>query len=435
MFAAGLDHVQLSVQAAAAANGDTIGGLKGGHAQKLAFAERVVALGLPLTLNAVIHRGNIGEIGDLIALAVELGAKRLEVAHTQYYGWAYVNRAALMPARADVDRSIAVVEEARERLAGTLVIDLVVPDYYARYPKACAGGWGRRLMNVTPSGKVLPCHAAETIPGLVFWSVSEHSLADIWDRSPAFEAFRGTDWMPEPCRSCERKEIDWGGCRCQALALAGDASATDPACVKSPFHARIRDLATSEASAEAPPAYRLPHDRRRPRARARGRKSMRRAFALVSLVLALGLGAAVAQTPPDPSDLLFDRPQWQAAQAGAALNYRYARKSPLADVFGDDIEDTIGLTLDPGAAPEARTVHVEHVLAETPPRRRPLRGLDRKPGARAVPREPRRDLGEGAEGKSALSQERHPRRAPRQGERDADDGRDRRRERRPPGAS
>ncbi len=256
LFDAGLDHVQLSVQAADAANADHIGRLKGGHAQKMRFAERVVALGLPLTLNAVIHRGNIGEVEQLIDLAVALGAKRLEVAHTQYYGWAYVNRAALMPARADVDRSITVVNAARQRLQGTLVIDLVVPDYYASYPKACAGGWGRRLMNVTPSGKVLPCHAAETIPGLTFWSVTEHRLRDIWARSPAFQAYRGTDWMPELCRTCDRRERDWGGCRCQALALTGDASETDPACSRSPFHMHIENLAHVESGSSLPPAYR-----------------------------------------------------------------------------------------------------------------------------------------------------------------------------------
>ncbi|HEX2552287.1 MAG TPA: pyrroloquinoline quinone biosynthesis protein PqqE [Microvirga sp.] len=251
----GLDHVQLSVQAADAANADRIGGLAGAHAQKLRFAERVVELGLPLTLNAVVHRGNIAEVEGLIALAVRLGAKRLEIAHTQYYGWAYVNRAALMPDRAEVDRSIAAVAEARRRLQGDLVIDLVVPDYYASYPKACAGGWGRRLINVTPAGKVLPCHAAETIPDFVFWSVQEHALADIWARSPAFTAFRGTAWMPEPCRSCERKERDWGGCRCQALALTGDAGATDPACSRSPHHARIQELARSESGSASPPDY------------------------------------------------------------------------------------------------------------------------------------------------------------------------------------
>lgn len=255
LYDAGLDHVQLSVQAARSDTADQIGGLKGGHSKKLLFAEKVVALGLPLTLNAVIHRGNVADVEELIGLAVALGAKRLEIAHTQYYGWAYLNRAALMPDRADVDHSIAIVEDARRRLHGKLVIDLVVPDYYASYPKACSGGWGRRLMNVTPSGKVLPCHAAETLPGLTFWSVTDHSLGDIWTRSPAFQAFRGTDWMPEPCRSCDRKEKDWGGCRCQALALTGDASATDPACSLSPFHSHIQNLARAESGSLKPPAY------------------------------------------------------------------------------------------------------------------------------------------------------------------------------------
>ena len=252
---AGLDHVQLSVQAARADNADKIGGLAGGHARKLAFAAEVTRLGLPLTLNAVIHRGNIDEVEAVIALAVELGAKRVEIAHTQYYGWAYVNRAALMPARADVDRSIRIVAAARERLEGRLVIDLVVPDYYAAYPKACAGGWGRKLMNVTPAGKVLPCHAAESIPGLEFWHVTERSLADIWHLSPAFKAFRDTDWMPEPCRSCDRKERDWGGCRCQALAILGDAAATDPACSLSPHHNRMVAMATAESGSATPPPY------------------------------------------------------------------------------------------------------------------------------------------------------------------------------------
>ncbi|GJD98346.1 pyrroloquinoline quinone biosynthesis protein PqqE [Methylobacterium isbiliense] len=255
LYDAGLDHVQLSIQAAEAANAERIGGLKNAQPQKFAFAERVVALGLPLTLNAVIHRGNIHEVATLIDLAVTLGAKRLEVAHTQYYGWAYVNRAALMPAKPDVDRSIRIVEEARERLKGRLVIDLVVPDYYAKYPKACAGGWGRRLMNVTPAGKVLPCHAAETIPGLEFWNVRDRSLGEIWAQSPAFQAYRGTAWMKEPCRSCDRREKDWGGCRCQALALAGDAAATDPACSLSPLHAKVQALAIAESALETAPDY------------------------------------------------------------------------------------------------------------------------------------------------------------------------------------
>ena len=252
---AGLDHVQLSVQAVDAGNAERIAGLARIQPQKMAFAERVTALGLPLTLNAVIHRGNIDEVQRFIDLAVTLGAKRLEIAHTQYYGWAYVNRAALMPARAEVDRSIRIVEAARRALEGVLVIDLVAPDYYATYPKACAGGWGRRLMNVTPSGRVLPCHAAETIPTLEFWSVRDRSLAEIWSSSPAFTAFRGTGWMAEPCRTCERRERDWGGCRCQALALTGNAAATDPACSRSPDHARIRMLAAAEAGVAKAPSY------------------------------------------------------------------------------------------------------------------------------------------------------------------------------------
>ncbi|MCW1843255.1 pyrroloquinoline quinone biosynthesis protein PqqE [Prosthecomicrobium hirschii] len=252
---AGLDHVQLSIQGADGAVNDHVAGYRGAYEKKREVGRWVVDAGLPLTLNAVIHRGNIHQVGDLVGLAVAMGAKRLEVAHTQYYGWAYANRAALMPAKPDVDRAIAIVEAARTRLEGTLVIDMVIPDYYAKYPKACSGGWGRRSINVAPSGKALPCHAAETIPHLEFWNVREHSLRDIWLFSPAFTAYRGTDWMPDLCRTCERAEIDWGGCRCQALALAGDAAATDPACHKSPLHHKIVALAEAEAVTATPPPY------------------------------------------------------------------------------------------------------------------------------------------------------------------------------------
>lgn len=248
---AGLDHAQLSFQGADEATNDRLGHYQGAWAKKRAFAAMVTDAGLPLTVNAVVSRPNLDQVGAFIALAVELGARRLEVAHTQYYGWALANRAALMPGRKETEAAIRLVEEARERLKGKLVIDMVVPDYYAKFPKPCAGGWGRLAINVSPSGKVLPCHAAETIPNLEFWNVRDRPLAEIWRMSPAFNAFRGTDWMREPCRSCDRKEIDWGGCRCQALALAGDAAATDPACSKSPHHEEIGAIAAAEAETGA----------------------------------------------------------------------------------------------------------------------------------------------------------------------------------------
>ncbi len=254
---AGLDHVQLSLQDVEAASADRIAGYSGGHARKLVFARSVVELGLALTINAVFHRANIEHVGDMVDLAASLGAGRVEIAHTQYYGWAFRNRHALMPTRDQVHRAMQAVERIRPQYQGRLVIDLVVPDYYARRPKACVGGWGRRSLNVTPSGRVLPCHAAETIPGLQFWSVRDHSLAAIWQASPAFQTFRGTGWMPEPCRSCELREVDFGGCRCQALAITGDAAATDPACELSPHHARMLALAEQDSvGAEVRYAYR-----------------------------------------------------------------------------------------------------------------------------------------------------------------------------------
>jgi pyrroloquinoline quinone biosynthesis protein E len=243
----GLDHVQLSLQDVYAESADRIAGYPGAHVRKLAFAQTVRELEFALTVNTVIHRANIDRVADLVEMAASLGAGRVEIAHAQYYGWALRNRQALMPTREQVTHAMQEMESIRPRYQGRLVIDLVVPDYYARRPKACMGGWARRSLNVTPSGRVLPCHAAESIPGLQFWSVRDHSLQDIWRRSPAFQAFRGTDWMPEPCRSCEMRDTDYGGCRCQAMAITGDAAATDPACELSPHHARLRALADREA--------------------------------------------------------------------------------------------------------------------------------------------------------------------------------------------
>jgi pyrroloquinoline quinone biosynthesis protein E len=240
---AGLDHVQISIQDNDPTLADRIAGYNGAYARKAALAAEVVRLKLPLTVNAVMHRANIAHVEDMVALALRLGAKRVEIAHVQYYGWALKNRAQLMPTREQVEKAVEAVEKLRKEHHGRIVIDAVVPDYYARFPKACVGGWGRRSINVTPSGKVLPCHAAETIPGLDFWNVREHSLADIWLNSPSFMAFRGTDWMQEPCRSCPKAKEDFGGCRCQAFALTGDARAADPVCHLSPHHARLAEIA------------------------------------------------------------------------------------------------------------------------------------------------------------------------------------------------
>jgi pyrroloquinoline quinone biosynthesis protein E len=190
-----------------------------------------------------VHRANISHVEAMVDMALALGAGRVEIAHVQYYGWALKNRAALMPTREQVEWAVGEVERLRAKHHGHIVIDAVVPDYYARFPKPCVGGWGRRSLNVTPAGKVLPCHAAEVIPGLEFWNVREHSLNEIWRSSPAFMAFRGTDWMQEPCKSCAMKEKDFGGCRCQAFLIAGDARAADPVCHLSPHHALVTELA------------------------------------------------------------------------------------------------------------------------------------------------------------------------------------------------
>jgi pyrroloquinoline quinone biosynthesis protein E len=254
---AGLDHVQISIQDSAEASADHIAGYRGAYARKNALAAQVVRLGLLLTVNMVVHRANIDRIEDMVTLALDLGASRIEVAHVQYYGWALKNRATLMPTRAQVERATRVVENLRTRHEGRIVIDAVVPDYHARYPKPCLGGWGRRSLNINPSGRVLPCHAAEVIPGLEFWSVRDRSLAEIWQSSPAFQAFRGTGWMQEPCASCPRREVDFGGCRCQAFLLTGDARATDPVCVLSPRHAEVAALAGVQEDA--------PYDYRRQR--------------------------------------------------------------------------------------------------------------------------------------------------------------------------
>jgi PqqA peptide cyclase len=257
----GLDHVQISFQDVDAENAERIGAYPGATQKKLDVARWVKELGLPLTINAPIHRQNIHNVGRYIDLALELGAQRLEIAHVQYYGWAYLNRAALIPTYDQALQSVELVERERERLKGILTIDMVVPDYYAKRPKPCMGGWGKGFMNITPAGKVLPCHAAETVPGLHFDNVQDRPLLDIWLNGQAFNAFRGTDWMKEPCRSCAFKEIDFGGCRCQAMAITADPRNTDPACALSPYHGEMVALARSEAAKPPTPfVYRNPRN-------------------------------------------------------------------------------------------------------------------------------------------------------------------------------
>ena len=260
--AAGLDHVQLSLQGTTPEMADEIGGYTGGFKRKMQVAGWIGQIGFPLTLNAVLHRRNLHQLPRAIEMAVEMGARRIEVATVQFHGWALKNRDALMPTREQAAEATRIVTEARQALKGTLVIDYVPADYHSDYPKRCMGGWGSTGLNVTPDGLVLPCHAAQTIPHLTFQSVRDASLSGIWHDGPAFNAYRGTDWMPEPCASCERKTVDFGGCRCQAMALAGDASATDPVCVKSPHHVDLQARAEAHAAAEAPLVYRAAPGRR-----------------------------------------------------------------------------------------------------------------------------------------------------------------------------
>lgn len=251
--AAGLDHVQLSIQGVDPASADRIGAYRGGFARKMQVAGWVAELDLPLTLNAVMHRQNLDRLEETIGLALRLRARRLEVACVQFHGWATRNRAVLMPTAEQARSAREVVEAKRRELLGRLAIDFVPPDYHAEFPKACMGGWGSTGLNVAPDGRVLPCHAADTIPGLVFDSIRERPLGEIWADSDAFQAFRGTDWMVEPCASCERRTRDFGGCRCQAMALAADPRAADPVCSKSP-HRHVVDAILAESQTDEPPA-------------------------------------------------------------------------------------------------------------------------------------------------------------------------------------
>ena len=246
----GLRSVQISIQDAEPELSDQIAGTKS-FEQKIALCEKTHELGLALTLNCVLHRKNLSSVPALLALARRLHADRLELANTQYHGWALRNRAALMPTREQLAEASRIVREARKSPGGPTVL-FVLPDYFSDRPKPCMGGWGRLALVVDPTGRVLPCHEAGEIPDLEFWSVRDTSVQQCWTEAPGMQAYRGTDWMPEPCQSCPDRERDFGGCRCQAFRLLGDASLTDPACSLSPDHDRIVAARSERAEAWEP---------------------------------------------------------------------------------------------------------------------------------------------------------------------------------------
>jgi pyrroloquinoline quinone biosynthesis protein E len=241
---AGLDHFQLSFQGAREEIAQEISGTKA-HAQKLRVLESLKRHRLAVTLNFVIHRRNINQLREMLALAESSSASRVEFANVQYYGWAFANRDSLLPTREQLIQSIDFLKKAQERLAGKIKVEYVVPDYYAKYPKPCMGGWGRKLMLITPNGDALPCHAARVIPGLSFENVRNRALREIWEVSDAFQKFRGESWMQDPCKTCDRRTQDFSGCRCQALLLAGDPAATDPVCSLSPNRPKVDAILAS----------------------------------------------------------------------------------------------------------------------------------------------------------------------------------------------
>lgn len=241
----GLDHIQISFQADEPVLNDLLAGT-GCFAHKVAMAQAVKAAGYPMVLCFVIHRRNIDRLGAMLDLAAELEADYVELANTQYLGWALANRQSLLPTRAQFDTAERIANEYKARFADRMKIYYVVPDYYENRPKACMNGWGKVFLAVTPDGTALPCHAAGDLPGLEFPNVRDHDIDWIWSHSPAFQAFRGYAWMKEPCRSCPERERDFGGCRCQAFQLTGDARNADPVCDKSPHRALV-DAAIAEA--------------------------------------------------------------------------------------------------------------------------------------------------------------------------------------------
>lgn len=235
---AGLDSIQISLLDSTQEGNDLIAGTPS-FDKKCNAVQHAKDIGFPVTLNVVLHRHNLDRMREALDLACEWGVERIELAHVQYVGWAYENRAALLPTRDQLTRAKDIAIEYVEKTRGKMFVLHVLPDYYQAKPKACLAGWGNQFITVAPDGAVLPCQTAREIPGLEFPNVRDDSLSNIWDDSVVFNQFRGTDWLPEPCQSCEKKEIDFGGCRCQAFLMTGDATRTDPVCDKAPDHELI----------------------------------------------------------------------------------------------------------------------------------------------------------------------------------------------------
>lgn len=260
---AGLDHIQLSFQDSTREVNDFLSSTRTFDLKRRA-AELIKGHGFPMVMNCVIHRLNIDHVERIIDLALDIGAEYLELANTQYYGWALLNRDHLMPSRGQLERAEAIVAARRAVLGNRLRLLFVVPDYFEGRPKRCMNGWGTTVLCVSPDGTALPCQAARMLPGLAFPSVRSSSVREIWFDSPAFNRFRGEAWMPEPCRSCSERATDFGGCRCQAYLLTGDIGATDPACDKSPHHGVVlAAIAAGERVPERPLLFRSPDNSHR----------------------------------------------------------------------------------------------------------------------------------------------------------------------------
>ena len=261
--AAGLDHVQLSFQDSTREMNDFLS-----HTKTFGLKSKVAGIikdqGWPMVLNVVVHRLNIAHIDRIIAMAHAMGAEYLELANTQYYSWALLNRDQLLPTAAQLREAEAVTAAWRERLGDAMRIFFVAPDYHEGQAKKCVNGWGSMFLTVAPDGTALPCHTAKMLPGLAFPNVREQGLREIWFDSEGFNRYRGTGWMQEPCASCDQREQDLGGCRCQAFLLAQDPAATDPVCRKSPQHARVAEaVARAGAPVAQPLVFRAPENSRR----------------------------------------------------------------------------------------------------------------------------------------------------------------------------